>query len=109
MRTGTRVLGSLHEEFHPEGKQSLVAALWPLIVDMAEWVDELYITNGGLQVPEENRKTVQYMYCRWRVSKCGQTSRQTIYMCVSFNISSIHSAQKYGYIRIWSHYEVDWI
>ena len=27
-----------------------------LIVDMAEWVDELCITNGGLQVPEENRK-----------------------------------------------------
>ena len=53
MRTGTRVL---HEKFHPEGEQSLVAALWPLIVDMVEWVDELYITNGGLQVPEENGK-----------------------------------------------------
>ena len=63
MRTGTRVLGGLHEEFHPEGKQSLVAALWPLIVDMAEWVDELYITNGGLQVPEENGKYVHaHMY-----------------------------------------------
>ena len=63
MRTGTRVLGGLHEEFHPEGEQSLVAALWPLIVDMAEWVDELYITNGGLEVPEENGKYVHaHMY-----------------------------------------------